>query len=80
MSAQVIRRILVIALFVLISATLFVLLLPTVLAGITAYAQHHAIGGEFLYPIWTTITASLSVVLTAGAFLLVALVTRHRSH
>ena len=78
MSALVLRRILVIALLVLISATLFVLLLPAVLAGIGTYAQHRAIAGIFLYPIWIIITSALSVTLTAGAFLLVALIVRRR--
>lgn len=76
MSTATIRKVLAIALFVFFSAVLFVLLLPAVLAGIGVYAQHHAIGGEFLYPIWTAITASLAVALTAGVSLLIALAVR----
>ena len=76
MSMAAIRKVLIIALFVFFSATLFVLLLPSVFLGIGGYAQHRAIAGEFLYPIWVTITLALSVALTAGVFLLIALVAR----
>ena len=78
MSTPVVRRVLLIALFVLFSAILFTLLLPVVFAGIIAYLQNRTYPPEFFVTIWTTITLALSVTLAALAFWLIAFVTEMR--
>jgi hypothetical protein len=75
------RRVLVVSLFVLLSAVLFAALLKPVLLGVSNCYTRLGFSPpwELFLTLVEVITLSVSTALTAGAFLLVALVTRRRS-
>ena len=77
---SLLRKVLVVALFVLLSAVLLALLFAPVLLGVAAYCGHWSVSPpiDFLMTISGVIALAFSIVVAAGVFLLVALILKRR--